>query len=60
MESALVTGGAGFIGSHLVDTLIRKGYRVLVIDNLSKGSQEDVNIKAHFEKIDIRDKEKLN
>lgn len=60
MENVLVTGGAGFIGSHLVDMLIRKGYRVLVVDNLSKGSREDVNIKARFEKIDIRDQEKLN
>jgi UDP-glucose 4-epimerase len=43
----LVTGGAGFIGSHLVDRLVRDGYRVRVIDNLSSGRVE--NIKRHLE-----------
>lgn len=41
-----VTGGAGFIGSHLVDWLIDNGHTVLVIDNLSSGSREFVNSKA--------------
>ena len=45
----LVTGGAGFIGSHLVDRLVKEGYRVKVIDNLSSGRLE--NIKHH---IDVR------
>jgi UDP-glucose 4-epimerase len=49
----LVTGGAGFIGSHLVDALIEKGHRVVVIDNLSTGKKENVNKKAKFYKIDI-------
>jgi UDP-glucose 4-epimerase len=43
----LVTGGAGFIGSHLVDRLVRDGYRVRVVDNLSSGRLE--NIKHHLE-----------
>jgi len=43
----LVTGGAGFIGSHLVDRLVRGGYRVRVVDNLSSGRME--NIKHHLE-----------
>jgi UDP-glucose 4-epimerase len=43
----LVTGGAGFIGSHLVDRLVRDGYRVRVVDNLSSGRVE--NIKHHLE-----------
>lgn len=51
----LVTGGAGFIGSHLVDRLIKGGHDVVVIDNLSTGKKENLNSKAKFYKIDIRD-----
>jgi UDP-glucose 4-epimerase len=47
----LVTGGAGFIGSHIVDRLVRDGYRVRVIDNLSSGRLE--NIKHHLESNSI-------
>ncbi len=50
-----VTGGAGFIGSHLVDRLIALGHTVLVIDNLSTGVKEFVNSKATFVEIDVRD-----
>jgi len=49
----LVTGGAGFIGSHLVDKLIKEGHKVVVIDNLSTGRKENLNPKAKFYKIDI-------
>lgn len=49
----LVTGGAGFIGSHLVDRLIEEGHRVVVVDNLSTGKRENLNPKANFYKIDI-------
>jgi len=49
----LVTGGAGFIGSHLVDRLIKEGHKVAVIDNLSTGRKENLNPKAKFYKIDI-------
>ncbi len=49
----LVTGGAGFIGSHLVDRLIKEGHKVVVIDNLSTGKKENLNPKAEFYKIDI-------
>lgn len=51
MKSAplfLVTGGAGFIGSHLTDLLINEGYRVRVLDDLSTGLTENVNPKAEF------------
>jgi len=51
----IVTGGAGFIGSHVVDAYIDAGHEVLVIDNLSTGSAENVNHKARLEQVDIRD-----
>jgi rmlD substrate binding domain protein len=50
-----VTGGAGFIGSHLVDRLIALGHTVLVIDNLTTGVREFVNPKAVFIEMDVRD-----
>jgi len=49
----LVTGGAGFIGSHLVDALIQRGYQVVVVDNLSTGRLENVNQAAIFCQADI-------
>ena len=49
----LVTGGAGFIGSHLVDALIQRGYQVVVVDNLSTGRLENVNPAATFYQVDI-------
>ena len=51
----LVTGGAGFIGSHLVDRLIKEDYKVVVIDNLSTGKKENLNPKAKFYKVDVSD-----
>lgn len=61
----LITGGAGFIGSHLSDLLISKGHEVLVIDNLDGGWLKNlVNVKSNplftFKKVDIRDRLKLN
>ena len=50
---ALVTGGAGFIGSHIVDALIRDGHAVLVIDDLSRGRREQVNPRADFTQMSV-------
>lgn len=57
MKKVLVTGGAGFIGSHLVDRLIHEGCSVSIIDNLSTGSLDNVNKNAKFYEMDIRDSE---
>ena len=50
----LVTGGAGFIGSHLAQALIKQGHEVVVVDNLSTGKRERVPEKAQFVEGDIR------
>ena len=52
-KSALVTGGAGFIGSHLARALVRKGVRVLIVDDLSTGRRECVPEGAMFKKCSI-------
>lgn len=49
----IVTGGAGFIGSHLVDALVERGDEVHIIDNLSGGKKENINAKATFHEKDI-------
>ena len=54
---AVVTGGAGFIGSHLVEGLITRGYEVHIIDNLSSGKLENVPSHVHTHVLDIRSKE---
>ncbi len=58
-NTALVTGGAGFIGSNLVDNLIKKNWQVIILDNLLTGKKENLNPKAEFHKIDIRDLESI-
>lgn len=50
----LVTGGAGFIGSHVVDAYIEAGHHVAVVDNLSTGRRENLNPAATFYEVDIR------
>jgi len=50
----LVTGGAGFIGSHIVDRLVQEGYGVVVADNLVTGKRRNVNRAAKFYRTDIR------
>lgn len=51
----LVTGGAGFIGSHLVDGLLAAGHEVVVVDNLSTGKRRNLNPRAEFHELDICD-----
>ncbi|HJW89806.1 MAG TPA: NAD-dependent epimerase/dehydratase family protein [Anaerolineales bacterium] len=50
----LVTGGAGFIGSHVVDAYLAEGYHVVVVDNLSTGRLSNLNPAAKFYQVDIR------
>jgi UDP-glucose 4-epimerase len=59
MAKCLVTGGAGFVGSNLVDALIERGDEVVVIDNLSTGKKENINPKADFHNVDLRDFDKI-
>ena len=51
----LVTGGAGFIGSNIVDAYLHAGHTVVIVDDLSTGTMENVNPKAKFHRIDLRD-----
>jgi len=53
----LVTGGAGFIGSNIVDGLIEEGHEVIVVDNLTSGKKENLNEKAEFYQLDIKDQD---
>src|SRR5215210_7420485 len=50
----LVTGGAGFIGSHVVDGLIAAGHEVSVVDNLATGNRRNLNPKATLYEVDLR------
>ncbi len=56
----LVTGGAGYIGSFMVDSLVKRGEEVVVIDNLERGHRDVVNEQANFIQADIRDSVKLD
>lgn len=52
----LLTGGAGFIGSHVVDGYLAEELEVVVVDDLSRGSRENVSPRARFYQADIRDR----
>lgn len=54
LKKILVTGGAGFIGSHVVDRYIQEGYEVVIIDDLSTGRRSNINPQAKFYEMDIR------
>ena len=51
----LVTGGAGFIGSHIVDAYLNLGHRVIILDNLSSGKKENISSGAIFHEMDLLD-----
>ena len=55
MKTALITGGAGFIGSHVADRFLAEGWQVHIIDNLYNGSRDNVPDGATFHELDIRD-----
>ena len=55
MTKVLVTGGAGFIGSHIAELFLTRGYQVTILDNLSQGKREWVPDGAHFIEGDILD-----
>lgn len=57
--NVLVTGGAGFVGSHLVDALVEKGYGVIVVDNLSSGKVSNLNSYALFYEQSVEDEEMM-
>ena len=56
----LVTGGAGFIGSHVVDTYLAQGHQVVIVDDLSTGRPENINSDATFYEMDIRSPDLLD
>lgn len=64
MKEILITGGAGFIASHLAPALLKKGYRVVAVDNFHLGKKENIahlldNKNFSFEKLDVLDKDKI-
>lgn len=59
MKKVVVTGGAGFIGSNLVEALVDRGYDVHVVDSLIAGKKENVHSRATLHVVDIRDRAKL-
>ncbi len=60
IKHILVTGGAGFIGSHVAEAFLAKGYQVSILDNLSTGKQEYVPAGAQFFEADITDRSKMH
>ena len=59
IKNILITGGAGYIGSHIAETLIKNKKKIYIVDNLSTGSRKLINKKANFYKVDILQKDKI-
>ena len=59
MKNVLVTGGAGYIGSHIVELLVKKKYKVFIVDNLVTGYKKLINKKAKFYKLNINNLKKM-
>ena len=59
MKNVLVTGGAGYIGSHIVELLVKKKYKVFIVDNLVTGCRKLINKKTNFFKLNILNWNKL-
>ena len=59
VKNILITGGAGYIGSHVAEILLKKNKKVFLIDNLSTGHRKLINSKAKFFKIDIKNRQKV-
>ena len=59
IKNILITGGAGYIGSHIAETLIKNKKKLYIVDNLSTGSRKLINKKANFYKVDILQKDKI-
>jgi UDP-glucose 4-epimerase len=59
MKNILVTGGAGYIGSHIIEILVKNKYKVVIVDNLITGHKKLINRKAKFYKLNILQKKKL-
>ena len=58
-KNILITGGAGYIGSHISENLIKKNKKIFIVDNLSTGHKRLINKKAKFYKVDINNKKKI-
>ena len=59
IKNILITGGAGYIGSHVTEVLLKKNKRVFLLDNLSTGHRKLINKKAKFFKLNISETNKI-
>jgi len=55
MVNVLITGGAGFIGSHIQDSMLSKNHKTIIVDDLSTGHRRNLNVESTFFELDIRD-----